>query len=634
HRRKSTELSMFDPIKYEKMGEKELLKAACCNLSESFETNPSVDVSFTDAVTGTRQIQLLGLAGPYTQITRENMPDVRGLSSVYGLTYTPGPWIESIQLNKGTGSVANGYESIAGQINVELRKPEDADRLYLNLFANESGRTEVNANLAHRFKNEKWSTGLLLHGKDNSFQHDNNNDSFLDHPLGNTFIGVNRWKYVGDNGMRVQLGVKLTSIDKEAGQYDELGVSTGYPTWKMNLEINQVEGWSKIGKVYADKPWKSQGLQLSGSFHQQESRFGNNEYNASQSSIYVNYLYQGIISNTKHKFRTGISFKYDDYKEELNHSSYDRMELVPGIYGEYTYTHLEKFATVAGLRFDHHNHYGLFVTPRLHLRYAIVEKSVLRASVGYGYRTANVLAENNSLLASSRQIIIEGDDSNKPYGLNIEQAWNYGINFTQKFILDYRGGSISFDLYRTNFVNQIVVDLDQNPQQAVFYNLNGRSYSNSFQSQFDYEVINRLDVRLAYRWYDIKTTYAGDLQQKPLIASHRAFANFAYQSRKHWKFDYTLNWQGRKRIPNTSANPVQYQLDEYSPSFIVMNAQVSKSWREVFEVYLGVENLLNYKQKDPIIASGEPYSEYFDATMIWGPVFGRKIYGGLRYMLK
>ncbi len=636
YRQKSTEIDYIDPIKVEHIGEKELLKAACCNLSESFETTPSVDVSFTDAVTGTRQIQMLGLAGPYTQITRENMPDVRGLSAVYGLTYVPGTWVEGIQLNKGAGSVANGFESIAGQINVELRKPEDAEQLYLNAYANEGGRVEVNANFAHRFKENRWSTALLLHGKNNSVKWDRNKDGFLDNPLSNHFIGLNRWKYISSSGLRFQFGVKATYIDNIGGQigFDPSRDALGNDKWGMNLNMQRLEGWAKVGKVYEQMPWKSLGFQISGATHKQDSYFGLNDYDASQNSFYANFLYQSILSNNNHKFKTGISLQYDDYKEMLNNAAFDRTEIVPGAYLEYTYSHLEKFSLVAGVRADYHNLFGAFVTPRLHLRYAITENTILRASGGRGQRTANILSENNALLASSRQIIIQGDDSDKPYGLKPEVAWNYGINLTQSFRLNYKEGTISADFYRTDFENQIVTDLDQSPQEVVFYNLQGKSYSNSFQAQLDYEIAEHFDIRLAYRWFDVRTTYHGNLMQKPLIAAHRSFLNLAYETHSNWKFDYTINWQGQKRIPFTESNPEEYQLKYYSPDFTVMNVQVSKMWKEKFEVYFGVENLLGFRQSNPILSSEQPFSPNFDSSLVWGPIFGRNTYVGVRYRLK
>lgn len=630
--KKTTELSMIDPIKVEHVGEGELTKAACCNLSESFETNPSVDVSFTDAITGTKQIQMLGLAGPYTQITRENIPDIRGLSAIYGMEYIPGPWIESIQLNKGTGSVANGFESIAGQINVELRKPETADRLYLNVFASEESRIEANLNLSQKL-NDKWSTGLLIHGRNQSMAMDKNNDGFIDKPTGSQLIVLNRWMYQSLNGWQSQLGIKATLNESVGGQIGfDPEVKEGF--WGMEMKTNRLEGWLKAGKVSKSKTYQSFGFQLSGSAHNQESRFGLKEYSGIQQSFYGNFIFQSIISDTRHSYRTGASIQYDNYDELFDSTIYDRLETVPGAFFEYTFSPDEKFDLVTGIRIDYHNQYGLFFTPRMHLRYAPTDNLVFRLSAGRGQRTASIFAENNSVLASSRRIVIMSDGSKKPYGLDAESAWNFGANITQKFRLDYRDGAISFDFYHTLFNNQVVVDLDENPQEVLFYNLDGQSFASSFQSQFDYELIRRLDIRMAYRFYDVQTSYQSGMKSKPLVSKHRAFMNLSYGTRDHWKFDATWQWYGPKRIPSTDANPVEYQLAENSPAFSIINTQISKEWREKFELYLGVENALNFKQKNPILSSDAPFSPYFDSSLIWGPVFGRMVYGGMRLKIK
>ncbi len=631
-RKKSMEFSMLNPVKIESVGEGELEKAACCNLSESFETNPSVDVSFTDAITGTKQIQMLGLAGPYTQITRENMPDIRGLSAIYGMEYIPGSWIEGIQLNKGTGSVVNGFESIAGQINIELRKPESADRVYLNLFGNTENRLEGNLNLAQKV-NEKWSTAILLHARNQQVAMDNNNDGFMDKPVGNQFILLNRWKYHGSNGWESQFGIKGTNTNAVGGQMD-YKPNEVQGLWGMEMSTQRLETFLKVGKVSKKKPYQSLGMQYSGMVHKQESLFGNKLYQADQITGYANIIFQSAFANTRNKYRTGTSLQYDKIIENLDSKSFNREEVVPGVFFEYTYSPNPKLDVVAGIRGDLHSNFGFFATPRLHVRYAPAETSIIRISAGRGQRTASILAENSSVLASSRSVLILGNNTEIPYGLDAEKAWNFGANFTQKFRLDYRQGAISFDIYHTRFQNQVVVDLDYNPQSVLFYNLEGESYSTSFQAQIDYELIKRLDVRLAYRWYDVQTEYMSGKLSKPLVSTNRAFANFAYNTHNHWKFDYTLQWHGPKRIPSTASNPVEYRLDEESPAFFLMNAQMSKEWNEKFEIYLGAENLTDYKQKNPILANDDPFGQYFDSSLIWGPVFGRMFYGGIRLKIK
>ncbi len=637
YRKKGNEVGLLDTRKTELISERELLKAACCNLSESFETTPSVDVAFTDAVSGYRQIQMLGLAGPYTLITRENIPDVRGLSAITGLTFTPGTWIEGMQLSKGTGSVVNGYESVAGQLNIELRKPfeEKEPKAHLNVYQNMQGRSEGNVIVKKKF-NDHLSSNLLLHGSGRWLRVDNNNDGFMDQPLNTQFVGMNRWFYFGPKGLEVQAGVKATYLDQTGGQLDfenETEQVPGNP-WGFKMNTKRIEGWAKIGRVFPQKKGTSTGLQLSGVHHEQGALYGKRNYDATQNTFYANWIFQTILGNTNHKLKTGLSSVVDNYTEQFETKTFTRNEVVPGAFVEYAYNYLTKFNLIAGLRGDYHNLFGAFVTPRLHLRYAPFDNTAIRASVGRAQRTANILAENIGYMASARTFQFIGSDPSLPYGLNPEVAWNYGVNLTQKFRLNYRDGAFSADYYYTNFENQVVVDVESY-NLVRFYNLQGMSFANSLQGQLDYEPVVNLDVRLAYRWYDVKTTYGTTLKERPLIAKHRAFANIGYETKNTWRFDYTVQWVGSKRVPALYDNVTNTtSTDAPSPSYIQMNAQISKTWNEVLEVYVGGENLTNYMQRRPIISSDNPYNPGFDASMVWGPIMGRNIYAGIRWTLR
>lgn len=631
----STYFSAVNPMRTQFMNEKELFKAACCNLSESFETNPSIDVSYNDAVTGSKQIQLLGLSGNYTQLTVENLPGPRGLATPLGLNSIPGPWIEGIQLTKGTGSVANGFESIAGQINVELKKPQQSEKLYANAYVNDLGKTDVNLNLSQKI-GSKWATGLLLH--DDFFNNkklDFNKDGFRDMPTGNLFTAINRWSYDNSKGFITQFGIKYLDDKKTGGQVNYNASNDKFTTNNYGLEINtkRVEGFAKIGYVFPQKKYKSVGLQLSVFDHKQDSYFGMTTYNGHQQNFYSNLIYQSIIKTTAHKFRTGISFLYDKNDEIFKTNNYKRTEVVPGAFFEYTYTASDKFSAVAGLREDHNSIYGWFTTPRLNVRYAPTKLTTIRASVGRGQRTANIFAENNSVFASSRKVNIL-DGANGGYGLQPEIAWNKGISLDQKLKLFTREAMLSFDFFRNDFRNQVVVDLE-NPGQVNFYNLTGKSFSNSFQTEFSFEPFQKLNVRLAYRLFDVKTTYGSTLLQKPLIAKNRAFANLAYEV-NGWKFDYTISYNGVKRIPSTAANPVIYQKENYSPSYVLMNAQITKTFgkKNLMDVFVGSENLTNYYQKDAILSADQPFGKYFDASLVWGPISGRMLYAGWRFKIK
>lgn len=633
---RSSYINNISPIRTQTMSGGELLKAACCNLSESFETNPSVDVSYNDAVTGSKQIQLLGLNGNYTQLTVENLPGPRGIATPLGLNSVAGPWIESIQLTKGTGSVANGFESIAGQINVELKKPETAERLYANVYVNDFGKTDLNLNLDQKL-GKKWSAGFLLHDDFLSNKSlDFNKDGFRDLPTGNQLSLVNRYKFDNSKGLLAQFGIKVLNDKRTGGQVDYNPDVDKNTTNHYGLGINteRYELFGKIGYVFPQKRYKSLGLQLAAISHKQDSYFGLTTYNAKQKSFYANFIYQSIINTTIHKFRTGLSFQYDNYDELFKSTIYQRKEIVPGAFAEYTYTPNEKFSAVAGLRADNNNLYGFFVTPRLNLRYEPVKGTVIRASAGRGQRTANIFAENMSVFVSGRQVDIIGATDGKAYGLNPEIAWNKGISVDQKFKLFGNDANFGLDFFRNDFTQQVVVDLE-NARQVKFYNLDGKSYSNSFQAELSFAPIRKFDVRLAYRFFDVKTDYESQLLERPLVAKDRAFANLAYAV-NGFKFDYTITYNGSKRIPNTSANPAQYQLQQRSPGYVLMNAQVSKTIgkKHPMDFYIGAENLTNYYQKDVILAAAEPFSPYFDASLVWGPVTGRMFYAGWRFKIK
>jgi outer membrane receptor for ferrienterochelin and colicins len=635
-KQRSTYLSALSPLRTQIMTEKELFKAACCNLSESFETNPSVDVSYNDAVTGSKQIQLLGLSGNYTQLTVENLPGPRGLATPLGLNSIAGPWIESIQLTKGTGSVANGYESIAGQINVELKKPEKSEQLFFNAYVNDFGKTDLNLNLSKKI-GTKWSTALLLHDDFiNNATVDFNKDGFRDLPTGNQLSLVNRWKYDDGKGFLTQFGIKVLNDKKTGGEVDYNADTDKYSTHHYGLGINteRYEAFAKIGYVFPEKKYKSVGLQLAAIDHRQDSYFGTTHYDGKQQNFYSNLIYQSIINNTNHKFRTGVSFLYDKYNENFNAINYQRKEVVPGAFFEYTYDYLTKLSVVAGIRTDHNNLFGWFVTPRINIKYEPVKGTIIHLSGGRGQRTANIFAENTSVFVSARQVNILGASAGKAYGLDAEVAWNKGISVDQKFKLFSNDAMFSVDFYRNDFRNQVITDIE-NVREVNFYNLKGKSYSNSFQAELSVEPIKKLDVRIAYRYFDVKATFGDKLLQRPFIASNRAFANVAYAI-NGWKFDYTISYNGKKRIPGTTDNPVQYQRSEYSPDYMVIGAQVTKSIGKTnpIDFYVGAENIGNYFQRDVIVAADQPFSPYFDASLVWGPVSGRMFYAGLRFKIK
>lgn len=607
----------------------ELEKLPCCNLSESFENDVSVDVSFADAVTGAKQIQMLGLAGTYTQILTENMPSIRGLATSYGLAYVPGPWLESIQISKGTSTVLNGYESITGQINTELKKAEKGDLFYLNLFANNKGRSE--ANLNGRVKISKnWQTILLAHGSVLPFSHDKNGDNFLDMPQTDQLNFMNRWKYENKAGVEGQIGVRVLQENRLGGQlqFIENKKDTTGGIYGININTKRYEAFAKLGFPIKTMHGTSIGSMYSATYHEQNSFFGRNIYNATEKSLYANLIFSTIIKTSNNKLNLGGSFLYDNYDEKLNSTNFLREEIVPGAFAQYNYSYLKNFSMTAGFRADFHNIYGVFLTPRLHFKYNLTNNTTLRASAGKGYRTANIFAENSAILASSRQIILEEE-------LKVEEAWNYGANISQKInIWGDKKMELNVDFYRTDFVNQIVVDVEANSQEVRFYNLRGESYSNSFQAEISTEIIDRLDFMAAFRYNDVKIDMHDQLIEKPLVNKYKGLITLSYATKyDKWVLDVTNQFLGAVKLPSTASNPAEYQLPEKSKPYYILHAQISRNFKRL-ELYLGSENITNYVQKQPIIAADQPFGEYFDTSIIYAPIVGRTIYAGMRFKIK
>ncbi|WP_298487591.1 TonB-dependent receptor [uncultured Maribacter sp.] len=624
----------------------ELLKAACCNLAESFETNPAIDVNLSDGLTGTKQIEMLGLTSPYLLITQENIPMVRGASQAYGLTFTPGTWIESIQITKGAGSVVNGYESISGQINTELVKPLTDNAVFVNGYANQNGRYELNTHFNKKLT-DKWSTGLYIHGNKRTQKEDGNKDGFLDAPLADQINVMNRWQYQdAEKGWVSFFNIRFLNDEKQVGQINfnpsihrldsNRSLQSGVEVWGSEINTRRFGTSLKLGYVFPELPFQSFGFQTSYSLHKQDSYFGYRTYAIKHESLYSNLLFNSIIGDTRNKFKTGITFAYDGYDEEVSTADYSRVDNSVGAFLEYSYENLEKVSLTAGVRVDNHNRLGTFVTPRFHIRYTPWEKGSLRGSFGRGKRAANIFAENQQLFGSARTINI-ADTGGSVYGLKPEDAWNYGLSFLQGFNFLNKKGDISLDYYITDFKNQVVVDWE-NPQEVSFYNLDGESSAKSFQVEVNYELFSRLDLRTSYKFYDVSTDYNIGNLQKPLLAQHRFFVNLGYETEAkengaQWKFDYTLNSMGKKRLPDTSSNPEEYQLGAYSLPYNHMNAQITKVFSNTFEVYVGGENLSNVQQVSPVLGVDDPFGSNFDTTIIYAPIMGRMFYGGFRFKI-
>lgn len=647
----TTIMSTRGPLIEQVITGEELCKAACCNLGESFTTNASVDVAYADAVTGAKQIQLLGLTGKYVQMMTENMPNFRGISALYGLNYVPGPWMSAISVSKGAGSVINGYEAIAGQISVDYKKPLTSEKIFVNGYGSSEGMIEFNANTGIKL-NDKWSTALLVHGDWLTMQHDGNKDGFMDMPEKTQYNIMNRWQYKTDAWF-LQFGGKFLDEERLGGQkgfHREMRGSFGENAlYGIGIDSRRYEGFLKLGYLMPQYENTSMAILLNYTDHDQDSYYGARDYQARQQTVFGNYIYQSIFgNNVNQKYSAGLTFNFDRYQESFNDflipqqqktatTDFDRTERVAGAFFQYTGAFWEKLTIMAGLRYDYHNIFGGFVTPRLHIAFAPDEMTMLKLSGGHGARTANLLADNSYLLASANSIYVNNlllaDHPEELDKLDMEKAWNFGVQLNRKFIVLGRMLNINLDYYRTDFTNQVVVDNETQAGKINFHNLEGDSYSNCYQVEVKYELIPRLDVVGAYRYNDVKTTIGGELLRAPLQSKYKGLLNLSYYTNmKKWQFDFTTQFNGAGRIPINPAIPADLQSDRFD-AFRIMNAQVTKFFRK-WSIYAGCENIGDFMQHHPILGATDPWGSGFDSSKIWGPVHGRKFYLGIRFGLE
>lgn len=617
-------MDRMNPLWNQQLNQGELQRCACCNLSEGFETNASVDVNFTDAVTGAKQIQLLGLSGVYTQMLVENLPFMRGIGASFGLEYIPGTWMESIQISKGTSSVNNGFESLTGQINTEYKKPEESERLFLNYFTSDAGRHEFNFNASQKMKNNVSSV-LMAHYSFMNNEIDHNHDGFMDMPKMHQLNVANLWSYHGKKGEMFRWGVRILDDERNAGQtVDNMHIIHQVEgIYKSSISNRRYEVFSKTGKVFQNKPGTSIGWQNTLSLHEMNANVGQKSYNARQYSWYSNLLYMGQFKNAKHSYTTGATFVTDNVTQSLNGINGDLNEMTAGVFYQYTFTVPEKFSLLAAIRADYSNIHKGFFTPRLHLKYSISEKTTLRLVTGLGYRTPFLIAENLAALSTSRELV-------NPFIPFQEKGLNSGISIVHYIDILGKKMTFSLDYYYTHFFKSAYFDFERDTNFVYGIYSHEKSFSNAAQFELNYEPVDRLNLNAAFRYTTVYYTPEAELIEKPLINHFKGFISVGYATKmKKWTFDATAQWIGPAHLPDRSAFPEKYQIADYSPDYWMLGGQITKNYR-YWGAYVGIENALDFTQKNPVISSENPYSNSFDAGIVWGPVMGRKFYAGVR----
>ncbi len=600
----------------EVIGLGQLRRAACCNLGESFTTNPSVDVSYSDAATGARQIKLLGLSGTYVQMLTENIPNLRGASIPYSLGYVPGPWMQSIMVSKGAASVKNGYESTTGQINVEYLKPQGVDGVRGNAYFDSQTKLEANADASVHLT-DRLSTSLLLHFENRQREHDGNGDGFMDMPRLRQYNVMHRWAYVAPRFIS-QLSLRALRDERESGQVAHHHQGAGaMPRYGVQVLTDRYEGQWKNAYLFQDDHNSSLALMLHGSWHEGDYQFGHTLYDVRQANAYAQLLYETDLTE-RHNLSVGASLNHDRYREILDDNLPAQdipRETTGGLYAQYTYKLADRLTVMPGLRWDASSLYGSFVTPRLHVKYTPWQPLTLRASAGRGYRTPHALAENVPMLASGRTFSIDGR-------LAQEKAWNYGLSASLNLPVAGKSLEVNAEYYYTHFQNQMVANVDgvRGEHSVVFENLQGRSYSHTVQVDATYPFFEGFTATAAMRFNDVRTTYDGILRRRPLTSRYKGLLTLSYKTPMElWQFDVTGHLNGKGERYDRSRYPTYFQLQ----------AQVTREFRH-FAIYAGGENLTNYKMPNPVTGASDPWSSAFDATQVWGPTEGAMGYVGVR----
>lgn len=640
-RKKGKVKSRTEAFDTEKLNSEELCRAACCNLSEAFETNASVDVAYADAATGAKQIRLLGLSGTYVQLIQENTPAVRGLAQTFGLEYIPGPWMQSIQVSKGTSSVVNGYEATSGQINVELLKPQTQNPLSINLMFNTELMAEANLMGGWEFNSERLKerderlyTGVLAHYGGSFMPMDGNKDSFVDMPLVQNANLANRW-VLRKGDYTFQAFVRGLYDRRRGGQIGHHADTIANP-YLINLNTWRVDGYMKNGYVYDPESGSSIAVITAASYHNLDNLYGNRNWKASQLNAYLNAMWQGNFEgegevDNDHRVTAGLSLNVDNYRESLSllPQTLDRLEVVPGIFAEYNLKYDEMLSLVAGVRADYSTKYGFFATPRMNIRYTPFEWWTLRGSVGMGYRSPNAIADNAFFLPSSRELHLTET-------IKQERAVNAGLSTTFYIPLGSKELQLSMEYYYTHFLNSLIVDMDQDKHAVHIYNQTdipgAKSFAHSAQIEASMEVLRGWTWTAAFRYTDVEqTTFNAatnryELRPKALTNRFKGIITTSYQTPlKKWQFDLTAQFNGVSRVPDGFEQPFTW--------YPQLMAQITKYFRTC-SLYVGAENMTNFRQDPSIVDAVHPWGPDFDASMVCGPTTGWKVYVGFRYDLE
>ncbi len=622
--RKSNTFSRLNPLNIEALEEKEFKKAACCSVAESFQTSNAVDISYNNAATGNKEIQFLGLRGLYTQLLIENRESFGGILSSMGYEFIPGTWLEQVNIQKGASTVKNGAQSMAGAINIQLKKPFKDDPAFINLFGDLHGRYEANVHLNKKW-NDRQSSGLYLNGAFQSKSRDHNGDFFQDEAKINRINGLFKNILFG-HVFEGQINGQALYEERNSGQ-----IQSDNP-YVIKQKVHHFNLFGNLGYVRFDKENQSAGSIYDISHSRIDAIYGNQAYKANETRASFQLLYNHPFGYGRHQLIMGPNGSIHRATEEAFQQKWKYDEQVLGLFFEYTYKSStdpgHRFSASLGMRNEWiRNSQPMFI-PRASLRYLFAEDWTFRASIGRGYRFQRLFADHAAYFASSKQWIIESPPS-------IEKSWNTGFNIVGKPYLNGREAEINVDAYLTWFDDQVIADVDQDYTKIFLYNLNGNSRAYQTIATISYPVLSWMNVKIGGKYTDTRAQYKEGFKQVPLFPKFRGLISIDLESsNKKWLVNISSNYVGEMRLPDKEnvPNDILHGHVGFSKPYMLLQTQlnwISRSW----ELYAGCENLLNYTQHTAIIDAANPFGNYFNAAEIYAPVSGIKPYLGIKWRI-
>lgn len=639
------------PIKIEVVTLKQLntyLPSASATLVDNIKLINGVQEVVGCGVCYTNTISINGLPGQYTAVLIDGSPMYGNLASVYGLNGIPNMMIDRFEVIKGPSSTLYGSEAVAGVINIITKDPKKQPLLNLDLMTTTHGELFTNVAIAPKIGKHVGYIGF--NSANVGRWEDSNKDLFNDGVNLDRYALFTKWNFDRANGKTFSIAGKYLYEDRRNGVKEFLD-NRAYRKLRGSEKIYGESIYTKRYEVFGTYEFDVQGLKLdfSASHHDQDSRYGDGKYNATQNIAFSNLVYNKPIK--KHDLIFGATARYNYYDDNtlatqeitkgdtLNKAS---RQFIPGIFIQDEFKYNNHWTVLGGLRLDHYNAHGIIASPRVNVKYSLDDWTTARLNFGTGFRIVNLFTEDHAFISGQREVVITEK-------LNPEQSYNYSININRKYLALGGIGSIDIEGYYTYFTNKIIPDYDT-PGKIIYKNLGGHSQTKGVSVSVSQNFQFPLSINIAGNLQSVTQTEPDD--NGKMITTDIVHA-------PQWSGVATLNYDLKKwgvllaytaSVTGTTALPEVYDVDNSGTQMSTPRSTKSKPWslhkfqatktfKNNFTLYGGVSNLFNFVQRSsPLVGWNDPnanvgFSQYFDTSYAYAPNHGREFYLGVRWQM-